>query len=203
MNAHPHSISSSWPLPESRRAEVAQQLAENEELLAWMEGDLDANLHFTSFMLIISNARILAKSQAETSWHEFPLHKGLSLQRRDHAGVGSLELFNGKSRLACWRYTLAHQVAAQRLSITFEEQLADLIAGHPLKRPTSQFVQIVTRPLLRGRRSAPSARLLRIPRPQPGYCSACGSLHNLTRGSYCWVSYSRWPPRPPPWCRLI
>lgn len=139
MNAHPHSISTAWPLPESSRAEVAQQLAENEELLAWMEGDLDANLNFTRFMLLISNARILTKSQAESSWHEFPLHKGLSLQRRDHAGVGSLELFNGESRLACWRYTLAHQAAAQRLSISFEEQLADLIAGHPVNRPTESI----------------------------------------------------------------
>ena len=122
-------------MPETIRAELATELADKERITAWMEGDLDANLHFSRYLLLVSNARILAKAQADSSWHEFHLRKGLTLQRHDHAGVGSLELFDGESRLACWRYTLAQNTAAQRIVGSFEQQLADFLAGQPQSRP--------------------------------------------------------------------
>jgi ATP-binding cassette subfamily B protein len=143
------------PLPEARRAEVAQQLAENEQLVTWMEGDLDANLHFARFLLLVSNARILAKSGTDSAWQEFRYQKGLTLQRHDHAGVGSLELFDGKSRLACWRYTLAQNTAAQRVATCFEQQLADFLAEHPVSRPTEAVCPNCQAPLAAGQEECP------------------------------------------------
>ena len=122
-------------MPAAIRAELANKLAEKEQITAWMEGDLDANLSFSHYLLLLSNTRILVKSHAETTWHEFSLRKGLALQRHDHAGVGTLELMDGETRLACWRYTLAQNTAAQRFATNFEQQLADFIAGHPVSHP--------------------------------------------------------------------
>lgn len=131
----PHPTSSAASLPETCRAELSTQLADNEQVVAWMEGDLDASLHYSQYLLVVSNARILAKAHAETAWHEFHYRKGLTLQRSDHAGIGSLELFDGEARLACWRYTLAQNAAALRMVMYFEQQLADFLAGHPVSRP--------------------------------------------------------------------
>ncbi|HUX89752.1 MAG TPA: ABC transporter ATP-binding protein [Gallionellaceae bacterium] len=143
------------PLPEASRAEVAQQLAESEQLLAWMEGDLDENLHFTQFLLLVSDTRVLAKSATDTSWHEFRYQKGFTLQRHDHAGVGSLELFDGESRLACWRYTLAHNTAAQRVATCFEQQLADFLAERPVSRPAESICPNCQAPLAPGQEECP------------------------------------------------
>lgn len=155
MNAYPHSVSSGMPLPEARRTEVAQQLAANEQLVTWMEGDLDANLHFTQFLLLVSSARILAKSSTDSAWQEFRYQKGLTLQRHDHAGVGSLELFDGKSRLACWRYTLAQITAAQRVVTHFEQQLAATLTGHPVSRQTEAVCPNCQAPLAAGQEECP------------------------------------------------
>jgi ATP-binding cassette subfamily B protein len=129
-------IQSTLTLPPALQAEVKALLNENENIAAWMEGDLDENLHFSSHFIVVSNQRILAKQSADSSWQTYRFSKDLSLIRHDHAGVASLELSNTKSRLACWRYTLAHNTAAQRLVSTFELQLEDFIAGHPLSRNT-------------------------------------------------------------------
>ena len=126
-------------MPQNLSDEVANKLAPNEQVTAWMEGDLDAKLHFNPYLLVVSNTRIMAKSHAEYSWHEWLYCQGLSLKRHDHAGIGSLELFDGSTRLACWRYTLAQNAAAQQLVAYFEQQLADFIAGHPVSRPTENI----------------------------------------------------------------
>ncbi|HQS58108.1 MAG TPA: ABC transporter ATP-binding protein [Gallionellaceae bacterium] len=123
-------------MPESSRQEVAKKLADNEQLVAWMEGDLDTSLHFSRYLLVVSDCRILAKAQQEKTWHEWPYRKELTLQRHDHAGIGSLELFDSEVRLACWRYTLGQNSAAQRIETHFEKQLAAALSGHPYTRPT-------------------------------------------------------------------
>ena len=95
MNAYSHSIFPGATLPEARHAEISGQLDGNEQIVGWMEGDLDANLHFTPYLLLISNTRILCKADNETGWHEWHYRKGFTLERHDHAGIGSLELFDG------------------------------------------------------------------------------------------------------------
>lgn len=125
---------STLTLPPALQAQVNALLTENEKVTAWMEGDLDENLYFASYILLVTNQRILAKTETESTWQTYSFSKNLLLNRHDHAGVASLELSDGKSRLACWRYTLAQNTAAQRLLSIFEQQLEDFIAGHPLPR---------------------------------------------------------------------
>lgn len=123
------SFTSDTSLPASFRAEASQQLTEKEEIIAWMPGDLDESLHFTQYLLLATNLRILTKSASEKTWHEWHYHKDLTLLRRDHAGVGTLELLNGEARLASWRYTLTQNAAAQRFAMHFEQKVAELITG--------------------------------------------------------------------------
>ena len=116
-------------LPDAYRADIASELAPDEKIAAWMEGDLDNNLQFKPFLLVVCNRRILAKLQEEPAWQTWDLREGLTLLRTDHAGVGTLELVQGDTRLASWRYTLSQNAAAQRLIAYFDQQLADFLAN--------------------------------------------------------------------------
>ncbi|MBU0593880.1 MAG: ABC transporter ATP-binding protein/permease [Gammaproteobacteria bacterium] len=136
MKTDPLSAASSVQnLPASTRAEVESQLSGNEEILAWMEVDLDARLHFSPGLLIATNRRLLARSPSETTWQDWPYRGDLVLLHHDHAGVGTLELHDDQGRLACWRYTLLHNVAALRLIEHFEQQLESHVSGHHAPPP--------------------------------------------------------------------
>jgi ATP-binding cassette, subfamily B, bacterial len=155
MTALSHPSHSGSSLPESSREEVANQLAGDEQLVTWMECDLDTSLHFTRHLLVLSNNRILAQAQGEKSWQEWHYRKGLTLQRHDHAGIGSLELLDGEARLACWRYTLTQNAAAQRLVAYFEQQLADFLAGHPVSRAAENICPNCQAQLAPGQQECP------------------------------------------------
>ncbi len=116
-------------LPDTWRAEVEPQLADQEQILAWLEVDLDARLHFTPGLLLVTNLRLLARTSSGTGWQDWPYREQLALDHHDHAGVGSLELHDAQGRLACWRYTLGHNVAALRLIEHFEQQLDSHTTG--------------------------------------------------------------------------
>ena len=130
------SIATGESLPETIRADVAKQLSKNEQLVAWMQGDLDTNLHFNPYLLVLSNAGVLTKNTTENTWHAWKYRKGLTLQRHDHAGIGTLELLDGDARLAYWRYTLACNTAVQRIAVHFEQQLAASLSGKPVSHST-------------------------------------------------------------------
>lgn len=132
--ASPVSIPTSKSLPSPWQEDLIAQLADAEEILAWMEIDLDARLHFTREIVVVTNRRILAKAQAEDNWREWKYLRGLVLARHDQAGVGSLELHNGVTRLARWRYTLNQNIAALRLLDQFEQQLAAHLSGQTAAR---------------------------------------------------------------------
>jgi len=134
-------------LPGTWRAEVESQLADAEEILAWLEVDLDARLHFTPGLLLVTNLRLLARAPSGTSWQDWPYREKLALDHHDHAGVGSLELHDDQSRLACWRYTLGHNVAALRLIGQFEQQLESHLTGQPVAREDEQVCPNCKAPL--------------------------------------------------------
>jgi ATP-binding cassette subfamily B protein len=128
MNELPATANSSEILPENLRADMMQQLAAHEKISAEMEGDLNAELHFQAYFLVLSNQRIFTRSPDEPTWQSWRLHSGLNLKRHDHAGVGTLELNDGKARLACWRYTLAQNNQAQKFELAFNLALNNLLA---------------------------------------------------------------------------
>ncbi len=135
--------------------EITKQLEPAEQISAWMEGDLDSQLHFSSYILLVSDTRMMAKSSADEHWHEWRYSKELALKRFDHAGIGSLELFDGNARLACWRYTLAQNVAAQRIVAYFEQQRTDLISGQPISLSTEKACPNCQAILLPGQEDCP------------------------------------------------
>ncbi|MGE5027687.1 MAG: ABC transporter ATP-binding protein [Betaproteobacteria bacterium] len=143
------------PLPDAWRAAVKSQLAAEEEVLAWLEVDLDARLHFARRLVVVTDSRVLAKGLEEMEWGDWAYREGLSLRRHDHAGVGSLELHDDKARLARWRYTLGHNDAAMRLSDCFEQQLASFLAGRPASRQAEAVCPSCKAPLMPGQEECP------------------------------------------------
>ena len=103
------------PLPERWRADAESRLQSDERLLAALEPDLDAQLRFADGIVLLTDRRLLARAPGETDWREWPVDGRRELHLRDHAGVGHLELFDGRTRLAVWHFTLGRNPAAQRL----------------------------------------------------------------------------------------
>ena len=118
-------ISSQFPA--AWREQVQAQLAANEEIMAWIELDLDRSLRFARNLLLVTSRRVLAC--ADGAWHAWDYRLGLLLKHIDHAGVGSLELLDGQGRLALWRYTLAQNPQALRLISQFDLQCAAHLSG--------------------------------------------------------------------------
>ncbi|MHB0985984.1 MAG: cyanophycin metabolism-associated ABC transporter [Sulfuricella sp.] len=149
------SVAAGKSLPDVWRAELEPQLADGEEVLAWLELDLDERLHFTRGLAVVTNRRLLSKGIEEPAWRDWSYAKGLVLRRHDHAGVGILELHDTEARLACWRYTLGRNTAAMRLADQFEQQLAGFVAGHPVSRQTEAICPNCKAPLLPGQEECP------------------------------------------------
>ena len=122
----PPALPADWS---ARLQSAGMALAENERLLAWLAIDLDASLRFAPGMIIVTSERLLAMSADDTQWQAWNYRPGLTLVRRDHAGVGTLELCDASSLLGHWRYTLGSDVAAGRLVDHFSRQLSFRLTG--------------------------------------------------------------------------
>jgi ATP-binding cassette subfamily B protein len=105
----------------------------NENVLAWIETDLDERLHFATGLVVLTGRRLIALTPASgsESIHEWPVHIDLRMQHHDHAGVGKLEILDAGGRLTCWRFTLSQNLAALRVLAQFEQQIETLRTGHP------------------------------------------------------------------------
>lgn len=102
------------------RAESGSWLRPGETVLAGLELDLDARLHFTQGWLVVTDQRIVARAPGEKKTREWEIGSSLRLTHTDHAGVGTLELSGPGGRLASWRYTLGYNPSALRLADQFE-----------------------------------------------------------------------------------
>ncbi len=125
-------LPNSTVLPEAWRAQAEPQLEPGEQVLAWLEIDLTERLHFAHGLLLATNRRLLAKAPESAGWQYWEYRQGLLLQHHDHAGVGTLELLDETSRLACWRYTLGQNVVALKVIAEFERQQESAISGRPV-----------------------------------------------------------------------
>jgi ATP-binding cassette subfamily B protein len=136
MTRMPNPIPGSFAkAPEAWQVELNTQLLPAEQVVATLELDLDTHLVFSRGWVVLTNLRLLSKSPGREDWAAWPFKADLSLQHSDHAGVGTLELHDASSRLACWRFTLAHNVAALRLSDRFSEQCTAQLSGQPVAPP--------------------------------------------------------------------
>jgi ATP-binding cassette subfamily B protein len=116
-------------LPVEWAAQVALQLSPEEKVLAWLKTDLDAELYFSAGMVVVTNKRLLAKTESNDGWLDWAYRRGLRLGRHDYSGVGSLELLDEDSLLERWRYTLGRDSAAGRLVENFAQQLNFRLTG--------------------------------------------------------------------------
>jgi ATP-binding cassette subfamily B protein len=114
-------------------------LAPGEQVLTWVATDLDEQLRFADGLLLVTDRRLLSVKAAGEASGEWTLPAaGLNLRKRDHAGVGTLELVDATRRVASWRYTLAQDTAAQRLIEAFQLAADRPEAGGPLRAPLAQ-----------------------------------------------------------------
>ncbi len=146
---------STIPMPDSWLPVVEAQLAEAEKVLAWLEIDLSNGLRFNAGLVVLTNQRLLARNATEESWQAYALRPGLRLTRHDHAGVGSLELFEANSRLALWRYTLGQDIAAGRLIEHFNRLIEFITTGIRPQPPEQALCPKCETPLLAGQEDCP------------------------------------------------
>ena len=102
------------------------QLTGTENVTVTLSVDLDAELHFAAGLLALTNQRLISiepvPSGASPAIRSWPLTPEMVLRHADHAGVGTLELQLGDTRLARWRFTLAVDPQALRLLRHFERR---------------------------------------------------------------------------------
>ncbi|TCV85927.1 cyanophycin metabolism-associated ABC transporter [Sulfurirhabdus autotrophica] len=149
------SVPAGKTLPDSWRAGVESQLAHAEQVVAWFEVDLNELLHFTRGLVAVTNQRLLARMQDETTWRSWSFGEGLSLKRHDHAGVGRLELYDNTARLACWRYTLSQNTPSMRLVEHFDQQLTSVLTGQPVSQIETAVCPSCKAPLPPGQEKCP------------------------------------------------
>ncbi|APW36893.1 ABC transporter [Rhodoferax koreense] len=126
---HHHSVDISSGSSESALRRLQTQLATDENVLASLPVDLDAQLRFQPGLLVLTSQRLMAWHQAadpQGSWQSWALTPDMGLKHADHAGVGTLELQDSRTRLARWRYTLGLDPQAQRLLKQFDRRRASL-----------------------------------------------------------------------------
>jgi ATP-binding cassette, subfamily B, bacterial len=123
--------STSEPVPVSWQTDLQSRLNKEETMLAVLELDLDARLHFRSGFIVLTERRLLADNGEAGGVAEWPLQPELALTLHDHAGVGTLELHDGGVLQRNWRFTLGHNPAAHQLVRRFEQQRGALAGGHP------------------------------------------------------------------------
>lgn len=115
--------------------EMLPPLQTGEVVIASMTIDLDTHLHFSSGKVVVTNFRLLARMVGNAAWKSWAYLPALKLTQRDHAGVGTLELFDEQSMLATWRYTLGHNPEALRLIDHFAQQRDAAISGEIIETP--------------------------------------------------------------------
>ncbi|MBI4742887.1 MAG: ABC transporter ATP-binding protein [Betaproteobacteria bacterium] len=142
-------------LPSAWVSAAGSRLAAGETILAWLEIDLDARLRFAPGLMLLTDRRLLAGAEGGAGWREWAYRPGLNLQRRDHAGVGTLELFDARGLLADWRYTLGGDIAAGRLIEHFTRQLTRLLTGQLPPPPAHALCPKCETPLLAGQEECP------------------------------------------------
>ncbi len=143
------------PLPTPWPAPVSAALQDNETIQAWLETDLDDRLNFARGLVLLTDRRLLAWRAAEAPAEAWELAAGLRLDQHDHAGVGSLELFDAAGRRACWRYTVARNLAALRLIGEFDLQRDSRVSGRPVQRPADELCPTCKAPIPPGEEECP------------------------------------------------
>ena len=127
--------------------ELQKQLVPQENVLATLEVDLDARLHFVRSLVVVTDRRLLSCPPDGSAWQSWPFEVSMELQHHDHGGVGHLSLVNDQGLLATWRFTLGQNLHAIRLVGHFQAQLESHLTGKPLFQALSNVCPSCKAPL--------------------------------------------------------
>ncbi|MDE2586318.1 MAG: ATP-binding cassette domain-containing protein, partial [Betaproteobacteria bacterium] len=169
--------------------------------------DLDASLHYSQGLVLVTDRQLLARTSDDADWQAWPYRQGLTLQRRDHAGVGNLELVDGSGMLARWRYTLGRDTATRQVMDHFEQQLEAAVSGQPVTTPLESVCARCGAPLVPGQDDCPSCakelhtppstwtlfRLWRFAKPYQGQLLAGFILTLISTGATLVAPYLTMP----------
>ncbi|HPT51133.1 MAG TPA: ABC transporter ATP-binding protein [Accumulibacter sp.] len=201
------SAPSSTPLPAAWASGLQPQLRGDENVLAWLAIDLDARLRFAPGMVVLTGERLLASSNADGDWESWSYREGLTLSRRDHSGVGTLELADANGLLGGWRYTLGCDIAAGRLIERFTRQLSLRVTGREPPPSSLPLCPQCETPLIAGQEECPACskeiheppstwtllRLARFAKPYKGRLLAGFVLSLLTTAATLVAPYLTMP----------
>lgn len=112
------------------------QLADGEQVVFWLEIDLNRQLRFSRGLLVLTGQRLLTLTMDDSSLQAWDYRTGIQLKRRDHAGVGTLELLDETGLLAVWRYTIGLSATVRQFMSHFDQQQQARLTGQPVpQRP--------------------------------------------------------------------
>jgi ATP-binding cassette subfamily B protein len=126
VSARPSLTQEFWDsLTAELRTVIDARLLPGEIPLAWVETDLDQSLRYARGLVVLTDRRLLSagppngknghSSADDAAVQTWPLDTGTTLQARDQAGTGVLELLDDGGRLQHWRYTAGKSAPAHRL----------------------------------------------------------------------------------------
>ena len=153
---HPSSPSAATVLPDPWRSEIVAALGEAESVIACLELDLDLQLRFDRGIVVLTNRRLLAKVAGGTQWRSWEFHPGLMLARRDHAGVGTMDLCDENGLLARWHHTLGSETALRRFTDQFQERVAALTERRAVIPVSAATCPICETPIPEGMNECPA-----------------------------------------------
>ena len=114
MSGTPNSL-----IPPAWRTRVLDCLSANEQVLACLPLDLDETYRFVDGILVLTTNRLMLR-YAELPWREWSLRPDLRIERSDHAGVGTILVFQASTLLFRLHHTLDHLGASRNLVEQFD-----------------------------------------------------------------------------------
>ena len=150
----PTSPADNTSIPEPWRGEILAFLSPGEQAVAHFEIDLDTTLHFRHGIVVLTGQRLLSK-QENSVWQEWDLRPGLSLEQRDHAGIGTLELSDPNGLLARWRHTVQREAVVRRLTDQFREHICAINEQRAVAPTASAVCPICENPVPDGQEDCP------------------------------------------------
>lgn len=133
---HPSRESETAPaLPGLWRAAIEKELAPGESVLAIVEPDLNAELHYARGVVVLTDKRVLVGDAVEVRdlkplapldsavWQAWPVTELASARASVVNGLGTLEFFSDEKRVSAVRYTAAQVVSANRFIQRFQRAL--------------------------------------------------------------------------------
>lgn len=126
---HHHFVDASTVFASPLGDELRAKLAADENVLALVPVDLNAQLQYAQGLVALTQARLLAYDAASRQWREWPLTGDQVLKLQDHGGVGNLELSDQSARLAQWFITLTQQTSLLQLVQQFDKQSERIAKG--------------------------------------------------------------------------